>query len=385
MKTDDLVVVCFPFIGDTVGGSHLSALGLIRNLDRSRFLPLVVLDYPDGPVADLFRREGINFATSPALNRLRRRGPRNGKAALDVARTVPALVKFLKARNVSIVHTNDGRTHVLWGFAARLAALKHLWHQRAEASSFGLRYISPWLATRLVSVSKFAAPRSGFFSAAGKCTVVYSPFDLDKMNTIERDLARGKVLAEIGCAPETKLIGYVGTLVERKRPIVFVEALAALRQLAPNLKIAGLFLGNARDGLDNVARSRAEALGISELIHFMGFRYPGEQWIAGLDALLVTSVHEPLGRTLVEAMLLGTPVIAADSGGNPEVIEHDRTGILVRPDDADEFANACLTLFQDVARQTTIVESARNEARVRFGVQHHVREITAIYESLAKP
>lgn len=383
-KPGDIVVVCFPFIGDFVGGSHVSALGLIRNLDKSRFLPLVVLHYPDGPVADLFRREGVSFETAPALNRLSLAGPRNFRTALNVVRTVPALVKFLKARNVRIVHTNDGRTHVVWGFAARLAGMKHLWHHRGDASSFGLRHISPWLPSRMVAVSKFASPHPGLFSSAVRCAVVHSPFDVEKMITIERGVARRKVLAEIRCAPETKLIGYVGTLEERKRPIVFVEVLAALRQLAPDLKIAGLFLGNALNGLDNAARSRAEALGISEYIHFMGFRYPGEPWIAGLDVLLVTAVREPLGRTLVEAMLLGTPVIGANSGGNPEVIEHGRTGLLVRPDDAKEFAKACLELFQDVARQTTIVESARTEARARFSVQNHVRAITAIYESFVR-
>lgn len=379
--TNDPVVVCFPFVGDFVGGSHVSALGLISNLDRSRFQPLVVLNYPEGPVAQLFRREGIIFETAPILHGLGLSGPRNFKALLNVARTVPALVKFLKARNVSIVHTNDGRTHVVWGFAARLAGVKHLWHHRGDATSFGLRYISPWLPSRLVAVSKFASPRPGLFSSAEKCIVVHSPFDVEKIGTIKRRIARRKVVAEILCAPDTKLIGFVGTLEERKRPIVFVEAIAALRQLAPDLNIAGLFLGNAVDGLDSAARTRADALGVSKQIHFMGFRYPGELWIAGLDVLLVTAVREPLGRTLVEAMLLGTPVIGANSGGNPEVVKHGRTGLLVRPDDAVEFAKACLGLFRDVTKQTAIVELARDEARARFGIQCHVNAITAIYEN----
>lgn len=380
-KAGDTVVVCFPFIGDFVGGSHLSALGLIRNLDKSRFQPLVVLHYPDGPVAELFRREGIDFEKAPASNRLDRAGPRNGTTVWNAARTVPALVRFLRDRNVLIVHTNDGRTHVVWGMAARLAGSKHLWHHRGDATSFGLRYIAPWLPNRLVTVSKFASPRAGFISAASKCVVVHSPFDVDKMTGIRRNNSREMVLAEIGCAPETKLVGYVGNLVERKRPIVFVDAVAALKQIAPDVKIAGLFLGNALDGMDNAARSRAEALGVSEFIHFMGFRYPGEPWIAGLDALLVTSVDEPLGRTLVEAMLLGTPVIAANSGGNPEAIDDGKTGMLVCADDADAFARACLKLFQDSAYQKSIIELARSEARRRFSIARHVNAITAIYET----
>ncbi|PDT46701.1 glycosyl transferase [Sinorhizobium fredii] len=379
---DPRTVVCFPFIGDFIGGSHLSALGLIRNLPRSLFTPLVVLHDTQGPVAELFRREGIDFEPAPVLNRLERAGARDSAAALSVARTLPALVRYLRNRKVAIVHTNDGRAHLVWGLAARLAGSKHLWHHRGDASSFGLRRIAPWLPDRLVAVSKFASPRPGLFSAAAKCSVVHSPFDVMKMVAVEREDARGNVIAAIDCSPDTKLLGYVGTLVERKRPILFVEALAALQRLEPNVEFAGLFFGNALNGLDDAARSRAEALGVGNRIYHMGFRYPSELWIAGLDALLVTAVNEPLGRTLVEAMLLGTPVIASNSGGNPEVIEEGETGMLVRPDDPDEFAKACLKLFSNSVYCRHIVETARSEARARFSIERHVHAITAVYEDL---
>lgn len=360
----------------------MSSLGLIRNLPKSRFVPLVVLHHTDGPVAELFRREGIDFVAAPVLNRLERAAPRNGAAVVNVMRTLPALVPFLRANNASIVHTNDGRTHLIWGLAARVAGSKHLWHHRGDATSFGLRRVAPWLPNRLVAVSKFASPRPGLFSAAGKCSVVHSPFDVGKMDGFERVEARNNVLAAIGCSPDTKLLGYVGTLVDRKRPILFVEAVAALKRLSPETKVAGLFFGNALNGLDDAARARAEALGIADCIHFMGFRYPGEPWIAGLDALLVTAVNEPLGRTLVEAMLLATPVIAADSGGNPEVVEDGKTGMLVRADDPDEFAKACLALFSNAALRDHIVETARKEVRARFSFERHVQAITSVYEEL---
>jgi glycosyltransferase involved in cell wall biosynthesis len=381
-NSNDVVVVCFPFIGDFIGGSHFSALGLIQNLDRSKFFPLVVLHQPDGPVADMFRREGVEFEIAPVLNRLDRAGRRNAFTVVKVVRTLPAIVKFLTARKVSIVHTNDGRTHVVWGIAARLAGLKHLWHHRGDASSFGLNWIAPWLSNRVVAVSKFASPRPGILSASRKSVVVHSPFDVGKLLGIDRANARSMVQDEIGCAVETTLIGYVGTLVDRKRPLVFVEALAALKRIAPETKFAGLFLGSALDKLDDAAKLRAEELGISENIHLMGFRFPGEPWIAGLDVLLVTAVNEPLGRTLVEAMLLGTPVIAADSGGSPEAIEDGVTGILVKPDAPDEFAKACLRLIQDPSYDKQITETARSSARSLFSIERHVSAITKVYDSL---
>ena len=380
--TDKPVTVCFPFIGDYIGGSHLSALGLIRKLDRTRFTPLVVLHHPDGPVAEIFRRENVQFEEAPARNHMQHGRGHRGAGAVVAARILPALVRYLKARNVAIVHTNDGRTHLSWGLAARLARSKHLWHHRNDGSSFGLRWIAPWLSDRVVAVSRFASPRPGPFSAAGKCSVVRSPFDVDKVAGIDRRRARSAVLAEIGCTPDTWLLGYVGTLVERKRPLVFVETVAALKRMAPEMKLAGLFVGNSLNGLDELARSRAEALGVLDAIHFLGFRYPGEDWIAALDTLLVPAVNEPLGRTLVESMLLGTPVVAADSGGTPEAFEDGETGLLVRPDEPEEFAKACLTMFRDSARRECIVERARGKARVEFNVERHVHEISLVYDEL---
>ena len=380
--TDRPVTVCFPFIGDLLGGSHLSALGLIRNLARSRFTPLVVLHHPDGPVADIFRREAVPFEGAPDRHHLARRQSRGLAAAVTIARSLPAMVGYLRDRAVGVVHTNDGRTHLTWGLAARLAGSKHLWHHRNDASSFGLRRVAPWLPDRVVAVSKFASPRPGLVSAARKSSVVYSPFDVDKLDDVDRSHSRRMVLSEIGCSPDTWLVGYVGTLVERKRPLMFVESIAALKRIAPHVNVAGVFIGNSLNDLDQKTRSRAQDLGIGGAIHNVGFRYPGEPWIAALDTLLVPAVDEPLGRTLVEAMLLGTPVVAAASGGNPEAIEDGQTGLLVTPDQPDEFAKACLRLIQDAALGERIGEAAASRARTRFSVERHVQEIEGIYEGL---
>jgi hypothetical protein len=75
-------VVCFPFVGDVVGGSHISALNLIRRIDRRRFEPLVLLHAPDGPVAELFRREGIVFEPAPSAAHLNGSGARRNLQAL---------------------------------------------------------------------------------------------------------------------------------------------------------------------------------------------------------------------------------------------------------------------------------------------------------------
>lgn len=380
------VVVCFPFTGGLVGGSHISALVLIRNLDRSRFAPLIVLHEPSGPLGDLLHNEGIPFETAPVASRLERGVSRNNLRALThLALSIPPIVKFLRSRRVAIVHTNDGRMHIIWGVASRLAGAKLLWHHRGDSTAFGLTRVAPLIANRMVAVSRFASPRPAIFSAARKCSVIHSPFDISIGTQFDRQACRSRLIDELGCPSDTRLVGYVGTLVDRKRPLVFVETIAALHREAPEMKFAGLLFGGALRGFDEAVKALAVKLGISDRVHVMGFRYPGEPWLAALDALLVTAVDEPFGRTLIEAMLLGTPVVATASGGNLEAIRDGETGILVQPDNPAAFCSATLALFRNPASMAAIADTARMEARKQFGIDPHVNSIVQVYDELLGP
>jgi glycosyltransferase involved in cell wall biosynthesis len=136
------------------------------------------------------------------------------------------------------------------------------------------------------------------------------------------------------------------------------------------------------DSLDLKVQERVIRQGLEGQVFYLGFRSPGAYWMSALDILLVTAVDEPFGRTLIEAMLHRTLVIASDSGGNPEAIEDGRTGIFTTPDDPHSFAGAVLKALSDRALAETLVENAYQEAHERFGIAHHVEEITRIYRRL---
>ena len=171
------VIVAFPFIGGFVGGSHLSAAKLIQNLDRRRYQPLVVLHRTGGQVADLLRDGGIAFEPAPSERFLEGASLRDDVGFL-LTQTL-RLARFLRRRGARIVHTNDGCTHATWALPTRLAGARLLWHHRKDPDAKGLRYVAPWAADRVVSVSRFSAPRPGLLSPARKCMVVHSPFDTD--------------------------------------------------------------------------------------------------------------------------------------------------------------------------------------------------------------
>lgn len=376
------ITICFPFTGDTVGGSHISVLGLIKAIDRGQYRALITVQKPGGTIARLFEDNGFSVESPFPWKGL----PFDSRIGLgQLAGTIRDLgpkVRYLRHKQVDIVHSNDGRTHATWGLAARLAGCKLLWHHRGDPGAKGLRLAAPLLADKVLSVSSFSKPRKGIYSAAHKTQVVHSPFDT--AIDVNRTALRQRLIGELDVPPETHLIGYFGLFVDRKRPLLFLEAMAELALRSGDRPVRGLMFGKANDeAMDHDIAERIDTLGLADTVLQMGFRSQGSDWIAACDALMVPAVQEPFGRTLVEAMLVGTPIVAARSGGNVEALRDGEMGILVEPDNPAALAEACLSLIADPDETAARTASAQADARRRFGLDRHMEQVCAVYRELA--
>jgi glycosyltransferase involved in cell wall biosynthesis len=362
-------------MGNKIGGSHISSFKLIAALDRRRFEPLVLIHEPGSRIDQLLSEFGIARALAPLAGK--------GQVSTVLREVMHAKMSadFLRRHKVQIVHTNDGDSNFVWALPTWLAGAKLVWHNRANPNGRGLRWLAPLAADWVIAVSRFASPRPGIWSAAKKSSVVHSPFETD-YSQVDRVASRAMACAELGVNPETKLVAYFGNLVPRKRPLVFVQAIAALRKIAPDLPILGLFFGGAKFELDRQAIELAAQLGVADCVRLMGFRYPPEPWLAACDVILAPSVEEPFGRSVIEAMLIGTPIVATASGGNLEAIDDGRTGFLVPIDAADQMALRVRDLLTRAEMWRAITEAAKSDAQKRFGVERHVTAVMEIYDQL---
>lgn len=385
----DRIRILYPFAGDTgLGGSHVSALGLITGLDQDRFEPRILIHRQAGAVGEYLRDMGLTIEVAEDLPLMRTPNyPRDGdiRPAAYFLRLVPRLMKEIRRIGPHIVHTNEGRLHTNWSIPTRLSGRKHLWHHRQDPRAFGINKLAPLTASRIVSVSHFALPAKPVRSIAGRYDIVRSPFDFSAPLP-DPDAARRMILSELALPPETLLLGWFGTLVERKKPVRFVEAVAEIQKAMPDRPVHGLLFGGD-DEADPTQRQRcldmAAARGIGERIHMMGFRHPVRDYMAGIDFYLVTAINEPFGRTLIEAMHLGTSVIATAHGGNPEAITDGVTGFLVPPEDPHAFVAPVAKLSADPARLRAVLDAARADVLANYGQKIHVSQISGIYEKLA--
>ena len=263
----------------------------------------------------MLREVGIGFEPAPSERFLDGASLRHD-AGFVLTQTV-RFARFLRQRKVRIVHTNDGYSHATWALPTRLAGARLLWHHRKDPDAKGLRYSLPgrligWFPSRSSRRPNRVCSRR----PARHCGA--QPVRHRRPGGGPQQRPR-QPLEELGCGPGTRVIGFFGNMMARKRPLMFVDAIAEMRARAPDLPLAAPIFGEDREDLTEAIKDRARARGVADCIHLMGFRYPPERWLAACEVLLVPAVDEPFGRTLVEAMLLGTVVAAASwqSRGDP--------------------------------------------------------------------
>ncbi|MCJ2087750.1 glycosyltransferase [Methylobacterium sp. E-005] len=326
--------------------------------------------FEDGALADTLRGAGLAIRLArrgTGLSGLRRDASiltalpklrRLAGLALEIARA---------ARACDVVYANSQKAFLLAAIPARLVGRPVIWHLHdiLDGAHFGRaqRTVQAQLANlcaaRVVVPSRAAA--EAFVNAGGRTsrvTVVPNGLDLD------RDPRSPTALrAELGL-PDGPLIGVFSRLSPWKGQDVVIEALAKI----PNVRC--IVVGTALFGEDAYAaelRARVSALGLSERVLFLGQRSDVPRLMQAVDAVVHPSVDpEPFGRTLVEAMLAGVPVIATDAGASAEILDGGAAGILVPPRRSDILAAAVAEVLAKPDAVAARTELARVRALTRY-------------------
>jgi glycosyltransferase involved in cell wall biosynthesis len=158
-----------------------------------------------------------------------------------------------------------------------------------------------------------------------------------------------------------------------------IEAVRLLRPEFPRLRLRIAGDGTARPELE----TQAARAGIEDAVEFLGWQHPDR--IPGLidesAAVLVPSLREGFGLIALEGMLGARPVVAARTGGLPEVLG-DEGGVLVEPESAEAIATALRDLFRDPERATRVGLAGRARAQARFSLARCVDAHESLYREL---
>jgi len=161
--------------------------------------------------------------------------------------------------------------------------------------------------------------------------------------------------------------------VKRVRDVVRIFA-----RVAEQLPAVLVMIGDGPERID--AEAEARALGVGEQVLFLGKIDAVAPLLAGADLFLLPSDRESFGLSALEALATGVPVIGADAGGLPEVVQHGVTGFLHPVGDIEAMAASAIRLLGDPAVWHAASGAAARDARARFAEDSIVARYEALYE-----
>ncbi len=185
-------------------------------------------------------------------------------------------------------------------------------------------------------------------------------------------------LAEHGISAGAFVICCVTNVRPRKGVPLFIESVRAL-PVEPSLHI--LLVGN---GMDSAPISQQIAVSPhKDRIHVLGFRADAPALMAASDVSVLPSLRrEGLPRSVIEAMAYETTPVVSDSGGNPELVEHEVSGLVVPAGDADTLGRALRTLYEDREMCRRLGKQAKLRIATDFRLETTVAQTLALYNEL---
>lgn len=174
------------------------------------------------------------------------------------------------------------------------------------------------------------------------------------------------------------IIGSFGRLEKVKGHEHLIKSIYLLRELMPNIKVLIVGEGSQKNFLNNLINK----LNLHEHISLVGYKDDVFSILKTVDIVVLPSVMEGLSLSLLEALMFGKPVIASNTGGIPEVIEHMRTGILVEPENAEDLANAIKILYKNNGLMANFSKVGPITIKSKFSMTKMVSELEFLYSNV---
>jgi len=125
-------------------------------------------------------------------------------------------------------------------------------------------------------------------------------------------------------------------------------------------------------------------LGLADRVRFLGQRNDIPDLMRAVDIVIHPSTApEPFGLTVVEGMMVGTPVIGTAAGAIPEILDDGRAGWLVAPEDAEALNKSICEIFASPEEVERRIAYARQRAQTHYSAERMVREIIAVIDEVS--
>ena len=373
-----------------LSGAEQALLRLIGALDREAVEPVVLVPQ-DGPLIGRLQALGVETRVEPTRWWI----PATHWTAETFVEQLEglegrceAVTRAVDATRPDLVHSNVV-VSLEGAVAAARAGLPHVWHSRGlfgngfppsffDDIAFFLGIVDR-LADVVVCVSKAVEREAARYGSVAERVVVPDGFDVEPL-LAQRVETREALARRLGLDPSVRLVLALGGIQRRKGQKDLVEAAALLAREFPDVVVA--LAGHPSDPeyvaeLDDLVRAR----GLERVVRSIGFHDEVHSLLVHSEVLVHPSLSEGFALSVLEAMAVGTPVVATRSGGPEEILEHERSGLLVEAGAPEALAEAIRRLLSD----RTLAARLRREGperAARFSLAASASGVADVYRKL---
>ena len=347
------------------GGGEVQVRGLTTYLNHTGHHSVVAID----PRGILFQRLAQADLSTSVLT------VRNDIDILAGLR----LRRLVRTGNYQIVHFHTARAHALspWlrGLRAKRVVTRRM-DYRVRPGRF-TRFLYEDSVDAIVAISQNVHNVLLEGGVSSSCIhIIPSGIDTTRFAlTVDQ---RAYERAAQGIAPDERVVLAVGALAERKGHHTLLQAAAVLQQkgVRPRYLICG-------DGpLRATLANETQALGLTENVQFLGFCSDIMKYLAIADVVVHVPLWEGLGVAVIEALAAGLPVVASRVGGIPELIENERSGLLVPPQEPTALAAAIERVIHNLPWASALGMAGQSFVRTRYDVTVMAQANEALYYKL---
>lgn len=371
-------------------GAQRSLVGLLSRLDRSEIDAMVVAPY-DGPLNDAIAAMDIPVTVRRIVHWIAAGGDAR-KSRLKIGQQclsglkarVWAMARHIENNQIDIVYTNTVIS-IEGALAAHITRRPHIWHLREQVNgntqlkspvpAWLIPYVVGRLSARAIVNSRYLGQIYARGEAKNKISVIYNGVDPAPFN-LDRTEAARSVKTELGLNPAARLVILIGAVIPRKGQMLLARAAARVTRRFPDSVF--LFVGEGDADYIREIRAFGEASGKAELLRFIGWRDDIPRLLAAADVLVVAADEEPFGRTVIEAMAAGTPVVSTRCGGPEEIVIDQVTGLLVPRQDVASLARSIERIFGDPADAVRMSQAARDRINKHFTLDAHAEQVQTV-------
>jgi L-malate glycosyltransferase len=297
--------------------------------------------------------------------------------------TALALKNYINHHQIQLVHMQASYAHTIGVLAHMLGATCKLVLSRRVEFPIGNTFLSKFkynypAIERIICIServRNALPQN--LRVSSKSVIVHSGIDLNRFKNLSPDQKPDYLRQTYNIPAGRLLIGNVSAIDIHKDYFTFLEMARLLKEQGVNANYFAIGTGK----LEKEVKQYAADLGLSEDVIFTGFIKDVYKVLPELDTFVFTTIKEGLGTTVLDAFASYVPVVASDTGGIPEIVQDNITGMLAPVKQPLAFAEKVITLINNTELRDQIVKNAWLAVH-KFSKEQTAQRTLTIYQQI---